>query len=41
MLITCLSLTKTEVEGIFRLFSHILQLESTDIKVFVIKLVIF
>ncbi len=29
MLVTCLSLTKTvEVEGSFRLFSHILQLET-------------
>ncbi len=30
-----------EVEGSFRLFSHILQLESTVLKVCVTKLVIF
>ncbi len=42
MLMTCLSLTKAvEVEGSFRLFSHILQLEGTVLKVFAIKLVIF
>ncbi len=39
---TCLSLTKiVEVEDSFRLFSHMLQLESTVLKVFIIKLVIF
>ena len=42
MLMTRLSLTETiEEEGSLRLFSHILQLESTVLKVFVLKLVIF